>query len=50
MRHFACVGKDVVFGQTQEIIQLGNPVPHMHGFAIARLEFGEFQVSGDDPV
>ena len=53
-RHFvadpARVGQDLPLAQAQEVVQLGDPVAHVHRPAVQGLQLGEFQVGGDDPV
>jgi len=39
VRDFARTGQNVAFTQPQEIIQLGDPIPHMHGAMTAGLQF-----------
>ena len=40
--------EDVPSTEAQEVVQLGQPVPHIHGLAVERLDLGEFQIGHDD--
>jgi hypothetical protein len=42
--------QDFTVGEFQEIIELGNPVPHRHGPAVQGLQLGKFQIGGDNAV
>ena len=48
--NLARVREYVTLGKTKEIIQLGNPVGHVHRLAIHRLQLGEVEISRDDQV
>ncbi len=34
----------------QEVIQLADPIVHVHGFSIEGLQFGKIQIHGDNPI
>ena len=44
------VGQNVALAQAQEVVQFGNPVPHVHGAVGAGLKFGEVQIGRNDQV
>ena len=50
VRNLAGVIQDLPIGESQEVVQLRDPIGHVHGFPVPRLKFGKFQVGVDDPV
>ncbi len=50
MRDLAGVAENLPLREPQEIIELRDPVGHVHGPAVHRLQFGEFEVGVDDAV
>jgi len=48
VRDFARADQNVAFTEAKEIIQLGDPLPHVHGPVTARLQLGKVQVGRDD--
>lgn len=47
---FSGVGMDFAVGDFEEVVELGDPVFHVHGAAAAGLELGEVQVDTYDAV
>ena len=50
VRNLARVLEDVPPAQPQEVIQLGQPVAHIHGLPVERLHLGQFQIGHHDAV
>ena len=46
----AGVREDLALGEPQEVVELGDPVGHVHRLAVQGLQLGELQVGRDDPV
>jgi len=49
-RHGTGMGEDIAVADLKELIQLGDPVRHLHRLSVDGLEFGKFQIQVDDPV
>ena len=50
MRNLAGVRENVPLAEAKEIVELLNPVAHVHAFAGPGLELGEIEVLVDDEI
>jgi hypothetical protein len=42
--------EDVLFADLQKLVQLGDPVLHIHGFAAQGSKLSKVEVNGDKPI
>ena len=42
--------EDLPPAHPQKVLQLRNPVPHVHGLAVQGLNLGEFEIGIDDAI
>ena len=50
MRDIACMSKDVALAQADEVVELANPVGHVHRLMGTGLQLGEVEIGGNDQV